>query len=142
MLVVQPVGDSKHPDPVRVQLEDAADDCRLRYVDRSSDARSAAHILVPIDLPARDLERLGLAEHVVGVLVGSQIVLGPDRLGVTGEAFIEPDVCPVAAGEQVAPPLLSLTPCTYPSAVAYTTVPLLATAGGVSARCPAEAPPA
>src|SRR5207245_10369256 len=42
MLVVQPVGDSKHPDPVRVQLEDAADDCGLDDIDRSRDPGSPA----------------------------------------------------------------------------------------------------
>ena len=69
MLVVQPVGDSEHPDPVRVQLEDAPDDGRLRYVDRASDAGGATDVLVPIDLAARDLQRLRLAKHrIVGSL--------------------------------------------------------------------------
>src|SRR5207247_6914978 len=65
VLAVQPMRDSEHPDPVRIQLEDAADDCRLRYVDSSSDARGATDILVPVHLAARNLQRLRLTEHPI-----------------------------------------------------------------------------
>ena len=48
----------------------------------------------------------GLAEHVVGELVGPQVILLPQRLEVAGEPLVEPQVRPVAAGQEVAPPLV------------------------------------
>src|SRR5712671_3475003 len=39
-------------------------------------------------------------------LVGAEILLAPERLEVSCEALVQPCVRPVAAGQQVAPPLM------------------------------------
>src|SRR5260370_32857342 len=40
-------------------------------------------------------------------LVGAEILLAPQRLEVSREALVQPCVRPIAAGQQVAPPLMS-----------------------------------
>src|ERR1039458_4136216 len=40
-------------------------------------------------------------------LVGAEILFAPERLEVSREALVEPRVRPIAAGQQVAPPLMS-----------------------------------
>ncbi len=47
-----------------------------------------------------------LLVHVVLELVGAVLLLVPERLEVGGEPLVEPDVRPVAAREEVAPPLM------------------------------------
>src|ERR1039458_7356161 len=40
-------------------------------------------------------------------LVGAEILFAPQRLEVSRKALVEPRVRPIAAGQQIAPPLMS-----------------------------------
>src|ERR1700691_6455651 len=49
---------------------------------------------------------LAILPDVPRELVGPEILLAPQRLEVSREALVEPRVRPIAAGQQVAPPLM------------------------------------
>src|SRR5271156_1645897 len=50
--------------------------------------------------------RLAILPNIPSELVGAEIFLAPQRLEVRCEALVEPRMRPVAAGQQVAPPLM------------------------------------
>src|SRR5882757_1257806 len=52
-----------------------------------------------------------ILSHVPRKLIGAEILLAPERLEIGCEAFIQPGVRPIAAGEQITPPLMRQFVC-------------------------------